>query len=154
MIAMNRYSSTYFNSERYFDPTAGKALVNLIREENRKFKKEVVSTEESNLDEKFAEEFSKFYDETFGRKSNGKLKRFARYNVVRDHLKIYNYCMKHVNEESFTIEKVVDVLNLGTDTKVKQVFTGSGQISKLVACYKEWLNTRNIRWNMNLDKED
>ena len=62
--------------------------------------------------------------------------------------------MNHVNDESFTIEKVVDALNLGTDTKVKQVFTGNGQISKLVACYKEWLNTRNIRWNITLDKED
>lgn len=48
---MSRYSSPYFNSERYFDPTAGRALVNLIREENRKFKKEVASTDESNLDE-------------------------------------------------------------------------------------------------------
>ena len=144
---MSKYDSPYFNNERYYDPTAGAVLCRIIKEEKQKYSRVkllYVETASNPLLE-FSNIFAKYYA-NFGPRKNGKPKRFAQTKNVLKLLKIYQYCMDHVDDADFSVENTVATLKLGTDRQVRQVFSGNGQISKLIYCYKEWLETGKFEW--------
>ena len=49
--------------------------------------------------------------------------------------------------DDFTIQGAVEYLGLGSDRTVKQVFTGRGNMGKVVNCYKSWLSTGEFTWS-------
>ena len=146
---MSKYDSHYYNSERYYDPTAGLALNNLIREEKKSFKSNPIRVEVINNNPalKFSKIFAKFYYTTHGLRANGKARRLAQYENVYKLLRTYEYCIDHVDDEDFTIQGAVEYLGLGTDRTVKQVFTGRGNMGKVIKCYKSWLSTGEFTWS-------
>ena len=157
---MSKYDSHYYNSEQYYDPTAGSALSNLIREEKKSFRSMPMRFEAINnkkieyrnqaLD--FSKIFAKFYQTAFGLRANGKMRRLAYYENVYKLLRTYEYCIAHVDDEDFTIQSAVEYLDLGTDRTVKQVFTGQGNMGKVVKCYKSWLSTGEFTWGKDPEK--
>ena len=138
---MGKYDSPYYNSERYSDPTAGAALMNLIREERKTISIIQDSKFKIDQDHEFARIFSAFYNMAFGPNVHGKTKRLGQYREVEKLLTTYNYCTVHVNDEDFSIERAIDILGLGSGKTIEQVFTGNGNMGKVITCYKEWLNT-------------
>lgn len=143
---MGRYDSNFYNSEKYYDPTAGAALASIIRQERNKrpdFKINRKSTD-------FAKAFAQFY-KGFGLRANGKPKKFAQYEKVYGHIRIYNWCMAHANDENFTIANAVKRLGLGSDRMIRQVFTGRGDMGKLIECYNEWLKSGLIKWSTKME---
>ena len=132
-------NSVFYNSEIYYDSTAGLALKNLIQEEKGRHNKstriirhnsDTPKTErrlESPSIESFCLAFTRFYNGTFGLKSNGKKKKFGDYNIVYDYISIY----KH----------------LKTEREVERALCEQGDMGKLFRCYKSWLETGAIMWS-------
>ena len=146
---MGKYDSDYYNSERYYDPTVGAALSNLIRAEKKSFNANPIRVEVINKNPalEFSKLFSRFYYTTHGPRADGRAKRLAQYENVYKLLKTYEYCIDHVDDDDFTIQGAVEYLGLGSDRTVKQVFTGRGNMGKVVNCYKSWLSTGEFTWS-------
>lgn len=146
---MGKYNSPYYNSERYYDPTAGAALLSVIREERKRYSRRVDKVPKTIVERSvvvFADEFSEFYGRTFGLRANGKPRKFARRDKICTYLMIYQYCMEHADEAVFTIDAVVKWFHLGTDKIVRQIFTERGDINKLIISYKAWIDTGVCSW--------
>lgn len=145
---MGRYDSPYYNPERYYDPTAGAALMSVIRSEKKKYSQSIksVSIEKRRTDVAFVREFVDFYGRSFGLRQNGKPRRLSNYRVVLEFIKIYQYCMDHAEDDDFSIENTVEKLDLDSSKKVEQVFSGRGNMGKLIGCYKDWMRTGNFQW--------
>lgn len=145
---MSKYNSTYYNSERYYDPTAGAALLSVIRSEKKRYDRVMYDIPDSDKrkDTEFAHIFADYYNRSHGLRKNGKKKRFANYATVYGHIRIYQYCMNHVNDNDFSVDNAVKRLNLESDRKVQQVFNGRGMMGKLIGCYKDWKQTGHFQW--------
>lgn len=143
---MGKYNSTFYNNERYYDPTVGEAFRNIIREEKHNVDKIINFAIYIDPVTEFARKFTKFYSDNFGIKTNGKPKKFERYDLVKQYISIYTYCMEHADDTDFSVEEVMKEFNLGTTRNVKHVFTGKGDLGKLIRCYKNWLVTHIISW--------
>lgn len=141
---MSKYNSTFYNNERYYDPTAGEALRNIIREEKHSLNKVINLAIYVDPVTEFARKFTKLYSDNFGIKINGKPKKFSRYDLVRQYIGIYNYCIEHADDVDFSVEGVMKKFNLGTTRNIEHVFNGRGDLGKLVKCYKNWLVTHEI----------
>ena len=93
--------------------------------------------------ERFAVLFRDEYVRTHPPRVSGKTLKYGDLDRVRKHLKIYEYCMRHCDEDDFSVEGVVTRFSLGSDRIVRQCFSGRGDIGKLIArwkAYKESLN--------------
>ena len=152
---MGKYDSPYYNSEKYLDPTAGAALMSAIRAQKAKriaaektgIKTSVSPAEkERRTSDVFATEFAVFYSR-FGARKDGKPKKLARRGEVRNLMRIYLYCTRHVDDPGFTAEGAAKALRLGSTKKIEQVFSGNGQIGKVIAAYEEWLQTGKFSWS-------
>ena len=151
-----KYNSTFYNNEKYYDPTAGAALLNIIREErqNRRSNRAAIQSNVEQDDEsirerqieRFVYKFCKHYRETHPPRKSGKPLRYEVPKNVRKHIQIYEYCMEHCNDDNFSIEQVVKHFNLGTDRRVKQCFSKNGQIGKLIKCWNSYLAFGKFEW--------
>lgn len=145
---MGKYDSSFYNSERYYDPTAGAALLAVIRSEKKSFDREMrdIPAADKRKTTEFAQIFADYYGRMFGPRENGKPRRLSKYPIVYKYLRIYQYCMDHASDEDFSVENATTRLNLGSDTKVRQVFNGRGQMGKLIQCYRSWKQTGRFQW--------
>lgn len=145
---MSRWDTPFYNNERYYDPTAGAAILSVIRSERQKLNDitENVSGRKDRKINTFALLFADFYGRAFGLRENGKPKRLAQYKHVYKLLNTYQYCVDHIDDKDFSIDSVVKNLRLGTDKTVCQVFSGRGNMGKLIDSYKTWMSTGEIQW--------
>lgn len=144
-MAYDRYSTPYYNSERYYDPTAGAAIRNAIRKEKEWYNSS--APKEYKRTEDFPTVFSEFYNKAFGSRENGKLRQMAKKKRIRSYIQTYHYCIAYVDSKDFSIEKAVKELGLTSDKTVRQVFSETGNISKVIDCYKQWISTGTFRWH-------
>ncbi|MBP3238665.1 MAG: hypothetical protein J6M24_06270 [Lachnospiraceae bacterium] len=162
----NKSNSVFYNNENYYDSTAGLALMNIIKEERKKYyrpkkavgvtykakepitQKHLKATDVDNPEVLFCSIFTKFYNDTHGTRENGKRKKLGKYDTIYNWLELYNYCITNCCEDWFFIAHVVEHFNLDTDRRVKQVFSGQGDIGKLIQCYNSWLETDDFIWSM------
>ena len=79
---MGKYNSPYYNSERYYDPTAGAALLSVIREERKRYSRCVDKVPKTIVERSvvvFADEFSEFDSvQTVNQKSSQGVTKYAR----------------------------------------------------------------------------
>ena len=145
---MSRWDTPFYKNERYYDPTAGAAILSVIRSERQKLNDitENVSGRKDRKINTFALLFADFYGRSFGLRENGKPKRLAQYKHVYKLLNTYQYCVDHVDDKDFSVDSVVKNLRLGTDKTIYQVFSGRGNMGKLIDSYKTWMATGEICW--------
>lgn len=140
-----KYDSVYYNSERYYDSTAGAAILNIIREEKKK--KYIVPTKRAIDDtEIFADKFCAHYKDTHPPRANGKPLRYTVPSIVKKQIRLYEFCMEHCDDSDFSIENVVLRFDLGSPKKVEQCFSGRGNIGKLISCWNSYKATGAFRW--------
>ncbi len=140
-----KYDSVYFNNERYYDSTAGAALLNIIREERNK--KYIVPTRGAIDDtDIFVNKFCAHYKETHPPRANGRPLRYTVPSKVKKQIKLYEFCMEHCEKDWFTIDVAVERFNLGSTKKVEQCFSGRGQIGKLIRCWNDYKAAGVFRW--------
>ena len=137
-----KYNSVFYNNDRYYDPTAGAALLNVIRKERKSWvpmpKPERQPERQEDGLERFAILFRDEYVRTHPPRVSGKTLKYGDLDRVRKHLKIYEYCMRHCDEEDFSVDGVVKRFSLGSDRIVRQCFSGRGDIGKLIARWKKY----------------
>ena len=141
---MARYDTGFYNSERYYDPTAGAALLEVIRSEKKKNYTARLSSSSGEDDEieRFTKSFCTNYAKEHGAKTNGKPKRLSRPHLVKKQVKLYEYCMKHCEDPDFSIEEVVLRFDLGSAKKVEQCFTERGDIWKIITSWNRYKTER------------
>ena len=137
---MGKYNSVYFNSERYYDPTAGAALLSIIRNERKTNYVKPKSTTQKSTDEidQFAELFCRKYEKEHGYRANGKPRRLAQPSKVKPQIKLYEYCMQHCDDKDFTIENTALRFGFGSLKKVEQCFTQRGDIWKIITSWNQY----------------
>ena len=147
-----KYNSVFYNNDRYYDPTAGAALINAIRQERKSWvpmpkperqeRKRWASMlkpeRQANDLERFAVLFRDEYVRTHPPRVSGKTLKYGDLDRVRKHLKIYEYCIQHCDEDDFSVDEVVKRFSLGSDRIVWQCFSGRGDIGKLIAGWKKY----------------
>ena len=140
-----KYDSVYYNSERYYDSTAGAAILNIIREEKKK--KYVIPGKRAIDDvEIFVDKFCAHYKDTHPPRANGKPLRYTVPSIVKKQIRLYEFCMEHCEKDWFTIDAAVERFNLGSQKKVEQCFSGRGNIGKLINCWNSYKATGAFRW--------
>ena len=139
-----KYDSTYFNSERYYDPTAGAAILAVIREEKRQ--RYTVPPKKQDEVELFSKKFSIHYGDTHPPRVNGKPLRYTRPPIIKRQIKLYEYCMAHCDDTDFSVENVALRFGFGTPKKVEQCFSGRGNIGKLIKCWNDYKATGAYNW--------
>lgn len=142
-----KYDSTYFNKERYYDPTAGAALLSIIRGEKRQRYAAVPTKKSDDNVAIFADKFCAHYKETHPPRANGKPLRYTNPSVIKKQIKLYEFCMEHCEKDWFTIEAAVERFDLGSPRKVEQCFSGRGNIGKLIRCWNDFKSTGTFNWN-------
>lgn len=141
-----KYDSTYFNKERYYDPTAGAALLNIIRAE-RAEKYTVPIKKTANRIDTFSDEFCAHYKATHAPRANGKPLKYTSTSRIKKFIKLYEFCMEHCEKAWFTIDAAVERFNLGSPKKVEQCFSGRGDIGKIIKCWNDYKVTGTFSWN-------
>ena len=147
MGAKNKYSSAFFNSEKYYDPTVGMALLNIIREEKKKNYVQTQKYKPSESIDVFAIRFCRYYEEIHPARANGKPLKYAVPSRVRKQIKLYEYCMSHCNDSDFAIDDVMNRFGIGTPKYIRQIFSGSGDIGKLTNSWNTYKATGRVTWN-------
>ena len=145
---MSKYNSTYFNSERYYDPTVGAALLSVIRSEKKRYDLVMhdIPDRDKRKDTEFAHIFADYYNRSHGLRSNGKKKRLIIYSLL-DFNRAGVPLVEIVSKPDInSIDDAVKRLNLVSDKKVQQVFNGRGMMGKLIRCYKDWKQTGHFQW--------
>lgn len=149
MRKMNmKYKSVFFNDEKYYDPTAGAALLNIIREEREKrymvpAKKELPMIE-NNINA-FSVEFCEYYKSTHSPRANGKPLKYTIPSKIIKYIKLYEFCMEQCKKDWFTVEVAVKRFNLGSTRRVEQCFSGRGDIGKIIRCWNDYKAFGSIR---------
>ena len=145
-----KYDSTYFNKERYYDPTAGAAILNIIREEKQH--RYTIPAKKPDELELFSREFCNRYGATHPPKANGKPLRYTIPSIIKKQIKLYEFCMEHCEKDWFTIDAAVERFDLGSPKKVEQCFSGRGQIGKLIRCWNDYKAAGTFNWNQGGEK--
>ena len=145
-----KYDSTYFNKERYYDPTAGAAILNIIREEKQH--RYTIPAKKPDELELFSREFCNRYGATHPPRANGKPLRYTRPSIIKKQIKLYEYCMAHCDDTNFSIENVALQFGFGSSKKVEQCFSGRGNIGKLTRCWNDYKATGAFNWNQGGEK--
>lgn len=158
-MSYNKYASVYFNNENYYDGTAGQAIINVIKAEkqsNRKpyetAKKKITAYHNEKKKNpnskvidpilKFAKEYTSLYNSTHKRtskdpkKANKPLK-CGTIRYVYAYIQMYQYCLEHCEEESFTLNVVSEKFGF-CERKVKHCFTKRGDIGKVINAWNKW----------------
>lgn len=151
---MSRYNgSFYFNSEGYYDPTAGKALTQIIREEKARRKPVKQFNVADNVSDMhyndpvldFAQWYAVEYTRTHGLRTSkhamGKPKVWGDPKRIRKHLNIYLYCMEHYDDDDFCPETAAIKCGFLPDKgqkKIRQIFSGTGNMKNLIDAWYYW----------------
>lgn len=132
---MSRYDTPYYNSEKYYDPTAGAALINTIKEarKQRQIEPETVKAEEPTINE-----FLDWYEPNLRCKPEKIASKRRR--IAKD-LKIYDFCMEHCMKDWFTVEAVTSRFRCG-EKVVEQIFSGTGYVTKYVKAWERFRKER------------
>lgn len=133
-----KYNSVFYNNDRYYDPTAGAALINVIRKERKSWVPMPKPERQASDLERFAVLFRDEYVRTHPPRVSGKTLKYGDLDRVQKHLKIYEYCMRHCDEDDFSVDGVVKRFSLGSDRIVRQCFSGRGDIGKLITRWKKY----------------
>lgn len=136
-----KYNSVFYNDERYYDPTAGAALLSIIREEKKKRYAAPVKRESSRINA-FAVEFCENYRSTHAPRANGKPLKYTIPSRIIKYIKLYEFCMENCEKEWFSVGAAVDRFNLGSARRVEQCFSGRGDIGKIIRCWNEYKKRR------------
>ena len=150
----SKYNSAFFNSERYYDPTAGAALLNVIRGEKKTRYVNSSAYKAPESIEVFAIRFSKYYASNHPEKKSGKPPKYAVPARIRKSIRLYEYCMDHCDEADFTIGGVVERFCLGTAKHVKQCFSNTGDIGKLIDSWNNYKRTGTLSWGRKGEADD
>lgn len=142
---MGRYDSPYFNSERYYDPTAGAVLEKLAREERRKFSSAyaisvkfrrdyLLHEEQPDQIKMFSYRYAKQYEAEHGKRKSGKPKALGNPIKNENYIRAYLYCMDNaeVDLPNGGLEKAVKEMFDIEGRRIKQCFTRTGDLGKLV----------------------
>ena len=144
-----KYDSVFYNNDRYYDGTAGAALLNVIREEKRKryvsASRKPVNVPKMETVEHFTYWFCRLYTETHPPRKNGKSHRSSRPHLIRKYVKLYEYCMEHCDDDDFSVDDVASKFELGSVKKVEQCFKQRGNIYKVIECWNKYKDTGMIR---------
>lgn len=155
----DKYASVYFNDENYYDGTAGQAIINVIKAEKRAkmksyenaqkkikaFNDEKKKNSNSKVIDpilKFAREYTSLYNATHKRtskdpkKANKPLK-CGTIRYVYTYIQMYQYCLEHCEEETFTLDEVSEKFGF-CERKVNQCFNKRGDIGKVIKAWTEW----------------
>lgn len=154
---MYRYKdSVYYNSEGYYDPTAGKVFAQIVREEKARRKplklldkvRDTVHYPEPVID--FSQWYASEYTRTHGLRTSkyaeGKPKKWGDAKRIRKYLILYLYSIKHCDDPDFSPEKVAVKCGLGEikgAKTVRQIFSGKGDIQNLIDAWYEWNKENN-----------
>lgn len=140
-----KYDSVYFNNERYYDSTAGAAMLNIIREERKK--KYIVPTRKAmDGTELFVHKFCEHYRATHAPRANGRPLKYTIPSRIMKYIKLYEYCMAHCYDTDFTVENTALRFGLGSPKKVEQCFSGNGDIGKIISCWNNYKATGWFCW--------
>ena len=160
---MGKYDQVLYNSERYYDSTAGQALLNVMREERKKAARVYDRKEAARVYDRIPEEpreeslsvkIQKFtayqmrkheaalYTET------GKIKAIANPKKISLTIRMYDYCMRYCNESWFTAERAAALFHT-SERKLSHVFNRRGNEGKIIA---DWL--KNFMWEYDIDPAD
>ena len=148
---MYRYKdSVYYNSEGYYDPTAGKVFAQIVREEKAKRKPLKIMEDSRHADfvktlVKFSNWYATEYTRTHGLRTSkyaeGKPKKWGDVNRIRKYLILYLYSIKHCDDQDFSPEMVAVKCGIGEikgAKTVRQIFSGKGDIQNLINAWYEW----------------
>jgi len=139
-----KYDSVFFNKERYYDTTAGAALLNIIREERKQ--NYVVPVKKPDEQELFSKMFSQYYEKTHIPRANGKPLKYTNPGRIKKYIKLYEYCMMHCDDDDFNLDDVALRFGLGSTKKVEQCFSKRGDISKIIDCWNSYKALGVFRW--------
>lgn len=157
-----KYNSVFFNDERYYDPTAGAALLSIIREEREKryaapAKKETGGAETGTClfseENSFAGKFCELYKETHAPRANGRPLKYTVPSRIIKYIRLYEFCMEHCEKEWFTVGAAVERFKLGSAKKVDQCFSGRGDIGKIIRCWNAYKASGSFDWT-GREKQD
>ena len=140
-----KYNSVFFNDEKYYDPTAGAALLNIIREERAERYTAPVKKASNSVDA-FSEEFCKIYKSTHAPRANGKPLKYTIPSTIKKYIKLYEFCMEHCKKNWFTVNTAVERFHLGSVKKVEQCFSGRGDIGKIITCWNSYKASGTFSW--------
>ena len=158
---MYRYTnSVYYNSEGYYDPTAGKVFAQIVREEKAKHKPvkrvsiiksadNVIHYSDPVLD--FAQWYAVEYTRTHGLRTSkhavGKPKVWGDPKRIKKHINFYLYCIDHCDDEDFCIDTAAVACHLSYERAqrvARQIFSGThGNTTTLINAWYYW--NENIR---------
>lgn len=142
---MSKYDSPYFNSERYYDPTAGAALAMLARKEREERRteydrmKRMQSPRFTTNDPvtTFAFSYAKQYEALHGVKKSGKPKALANPIRNRNYIRAYIYCMDKADDQDLEVN-VKKLFNV-EGRRVRQCFTKTGDLGKLINAWLDYV---------------
>lgn len=143
---MSKYDSPYFNSERYYDPTAGAALATLARKEREERRakydrmKRMRPLRFTSHDPviMFAISYAKKYEALHGRKKSGKPKALGNPSKNRNYIRAYIYCMDKADDPDLEVN-VKKKFGIG-GRRIKQCFTRTGDIGKLINAWLDYVD--------------
>ena len=158
---MYRYTnSEYYNSEGYYDPTAGKVFAQIVREEKNKHKpvkildkvQDIVHYPVPIIDfsQWYAAEYTRTHGVRTSKYAEGKPKKWGDPKRIRKYLILYLYAIKHCDDADFSPEIVAVKCGLGAikgARTVMQIFSGKGDIQNLIDAWYYW--NENIAENSN-----
>lgn len=142
---MSKYNSPYFNTERYYDPTAGEVLSKLAREERAKYSNSYTISVKFRNDYQLYEDrpdmirlfsyrYAKQYEFEHGRKKSGKPKALGNPSRNENYIRAYLYCMDSANTEltDDNLKKAVKEKYGIEGRRLTQCFTRRGDLGKLI----------------------
>lgn len=134
-----RYKTPYYNNEKYYDPTAGTALLNIIRRERNDIPvRNAVEKLKYRRDpiRQFAIEYTRQYIAEKGLYTeSGKIRTHANAQKVEKTVKFYEACM--IADDS-DIPSILAYFGWSNDKRVEQLFTGRGNTGKIIKAWKEY----------------
>lgn len=159
---MGKYDSPYFNTERYYDPTAGAVLVKLAQEEKKKYYRNydisvkfrrdfLLYKERPDPIKIFAYRYAKQYEAEHGRRKSGKPKALANPTRNSKYIRAYLFCMDNANAgiDDADLEKAIKAMYGLEGRRVKQCFTRTGDLGKLI---NAWIAYTEEQQNAELNK--
>lgn len=144
---MSKYDSPYFNSERYYDPTAGAALAMLARKEREEKRREydrmihmrLLRFTVNDPVTMFAIRYAKRYEAIHGTKKSGKPKALANPTKNRNYIRAYIYCMDRAYDDPDLEANVKKLFGI-EGRRIRQCFTRTGDIGKLVNAWLDYVD--------------
>lgn len=133
----SKYDSSYYNDEKYYDPTAGAALAGLIREERQRRYRPVPKRQNAAAPGHGPElsGFLKDYEQEF--KTEDPAKRARKRRRVRSWIHAYEYIMKICDRPDFSVDKAAAELGL-SPKRIQQIFDGRGDIACAVRAWNNY----------------